>query len=127
MSSLIKAKAKYVHDLCVAFLDKQEAAVLKLQEPCIQKAMKPKWFGLVKGKTRQEATQHLEDQYDLFGKYHLAKLSGCIETTTADKLRKLCLMNIEGEVLVDDFAASFLYIDGQQVNKREAIGNNMYA
>lgn len=121
MPSFIKAPAKYVHDLCVNYLEKQQAAVLKLQEPLIQKAMKPKWFGLVKGKTRQEATAHLENWDSLFGKYHLAKLSGCIQTSSADNLRKLCLMNMQGDILVDDFVASFLYIEGEEVSEEKSI------
>ena len=127
MSSLIKANAKYVHDLCVDFLERRLASVLADQEPLIKKAMKPKWFGLVKGKTRQEATQHLEDYGNLFGKYHLAKLSGCIQASRADSLRKLCLLNINGDVLVEDFVANFLYVEGRRVDRPTTIQQEMYS
>jgi hypothetical protein len=126
MPSFIKAPAKHVHELCVDYLDRQQAHVLQMQEPLIQKAMKPKWFGLVKGKTREEATAHLENWDSLFGKYHLAKLSGCIQASRADDLRKLCLLNIEGDVLVDDFVAGFLRVEGNRGEYLDTIKKEMY-
>lgn len=115
MASFISLSSKVVHDLCVQYLDYHNDKLLEMQEPIIQKAMKPKWFGFVKGKTRKEATKHLEESADLFGKYHLLKLCGAIEYSTIDNLRKLCLLNMNGEVYVDDFAAKILHVDGKRV------------
>ncbi len=116
MASFISLNAKLVHDLCVKYLDEKAEELLKMQEPIIQKSMKPKWFGLVKGKTREEAVKHLEEGANLFGKYHLLKLTGCIEYSTIDNLRKLCLLKMNGEVFVDDFAANILHVEGKKVN-----------
>jgi hypothetical protein len=89
-------------------LDRAQARVLALQEPSIRKSMKPKLFGLIKGKTRQQATAHLENAGGLFGKYHLAKLSGCIEVSKVEDLYKLALLADTRHVVVSADVASLL-------------------
>lgn len=116
MASFISLNSKIVHDMCVEYLDEQEEKLLKMQEPIIQKAMKPKWFGLVKGKSREEAVKYLEESAYIFGKYHLLKLTGCIDYSTIDNLRKLCLLKMDGEVFVDEFAADILSVKGKKVS-----------
>lgn len=90
--SHITLPANEVISRCEQFLQREQDRVRAMQEPLIRKAMKPKLFGLIKGKTYKEATQHLEDCASLFGPYHLAKLSGCIEVSMVADLLALAKM-----------------------------------
>ncbi len=120
MANLIKVKSSKMHAICVEYLDKEQAKVLAMQEDNIQKEMKPRFFGLLKGKSREEVTKNMVGNEGR-GKYWLAKLSGCIEVETADNLRQLCLLNMEGDVLVDDFTASILKVKGESIELKKEL------
>lgn len=73
--SYVTLPAVDVLDMCKQWVQDNHADVLALQEPLIQKAMKPKFFGLIKAKTREEAMKHLECS-DIFGKFHMIRFCG---------------------------------------------------
>ncbi len=85
--SYVTLPADDVMEKCVHWADKHYAYIMKLQEPLIQREMKPKWFGLVKGKTRDEATAHLECS-DIWSRFHMVKLCDTYRANRIEKLLK---------------------------------------
>ena len=85
--SYVTLPADEVLEKCSLWVDEHFKYILKLQEPLIQKEMKPKWFGLIKGKTREEATHHLECS-DIWSKFHLAKLADTYRANRIEELAK---------------------------------------
>jgi hypothetical protein len=106
--SHVAMPAKEVRKRCREFLLREHNRVLDMQEPLIQKAMKPKLFGLIPGKTREQATAHLECNASKFDRYHLARLSGCIEVSKVQDLLALAELAGERTVMVSEDVARYI-------------------
>lgn len=74
---------------CEQYIEEYNARLLAIQEPLVQREMKPKWFGLVPGKTREEAKTALG--HDLWNKYNLSRLQFDYVSSNVARLRELCL------------------------------------
>lgn len=82
-------KAEVVLAACERYFDRLQKHMLKLQEPHVLRAMKPRWFGLVPGRTREEAISYLK--LDRWNKYSMAKLQFDWASRHVIALRELCL------------------------------------
>ena len=57
---------------CNKYMEDRAQYILRSREKCIEREMKPKLFGLIKGKTREQAIESLG--FDLFNDYNLVTL-----------------------------------------------------
>lgn len=106
--SHVAMPAKEIRKRCREFLLREHNRVLQMQEPLIQKAMKPKLFGLIPGKSRDEATKYLRENTSKFGPYWLASLSGCIEVSKVKDLLALAELAGERSVMVSEDVARYI-------------------
>lgn len=74
---------------CEQYIDELNTRLLALQEPLVQREMKPKLFGLIPSKTREEAKRALG--HDLWNKYNLSRLQFDYASSRVGQLRELCL------------------------------------
>lgn len=81
--------AQVVLAACERYIDKLNKKLMALQEPLIEEAMKPRWFGLVAGRTREEAKAYLG--HERWNRYNMARLQFDWATRHVLALRKLCL------------------------------------
>lgn len=110
MNSYITLPSYQVAKLCEAWIEERNAYIMKKQEPLIQSAMKPKLFGLIKAKTREEAIAHLKDG-DIFSKFNLAKLYDGYRASLVEDLYKASLLALGNgrEVQLSSEAAGIIY------------------
>jgi hypothetical protein len=107
MSSYITLPAAQVITLCEDWIAKRKAYIISLQEPLVQKAMKPRLFGLIKAKTREEALAHL--QGDIWNDFNLAKLCDGYRASLVSDLYKAAKLAGEGNVRVSSEQAGIIY------------------
>jgi hypothetical protein len=81
--------AQVVLAACERYVDKLNKKLMALQEPLIEKAMRPRLLGLVAGRTREEAKQYLGHGH--WNRYNMARLQFDWATQHVLALRKLCL------------------------------------
>lgn len=82
-------------DLCTKYMDFREARIKAIQEDIIKREMKPKFFGLFKGKTEKEAIDWYENKFSKFVKYHLCKLEGCYDFGAIYDLHALAVIGVK--------------------------------
>lgn len=80
--------AQVVLAACDQYIETLNKHLMELQEPLVQRAMKPRWFGLVAGRTREEAKKYLG--HDRWNEYSLARLQFDWATQHVLALRDLC-------------------------------------
>ena len=107
MSSYITIPAPQVITLCEAWIAKRKAYILKLQEPLVQKEMRPKLFGLIKAKTREQALAHL--QGDIWNDFNLAKICDGYRASLVEELYKAAKLAGERDVRVSSEHAGIIY------------------
>ena len=107
MSSYITLPAARVCELCEEWIAARKAEIIALQEPLVQKAMKPRLFGLIKAKTREEALAHL--QGDIWNDFNLAKLHDGYRASLVRDLYKTAKLAGEGVVHVSSEQAGIIY------------------
>ena len=99
MSSHIQFESDKVVKLCDLFLAQWAKHVAALKEPHILKEMRPKLFGLIPAKTREEAIEIL-DKGSPFSKYCLVDLQTNYETNHIQNLKDMAIAAPRGVVFL---------------------------
>lgn len=102
--SYIQLPARRVVELCDEYIQRRNERIAQDREPCIQKAMKPRFWGLLPARTREQAIEHLQE-YGMWSDYCLADLTGGAQYEKVLKLQSLAELAGDGTVFVDDDVA----------------------
>lgn len=117
--SSVKIKAAVVRLLCNDWLDYRDAMVAKKREVMIERAMKRRLFGLLRPRTREEAIHHLENDQNIWSKYHMADMLWSYDwAKVTDLLATANLVTFDQTVTIDSDVASELYAVQKILGKR---------